>query len=241
VAGAALLLGACASGGPQLNQLEPDALYQLAQRKLEQRSWGEAIRALDQFTARFPGDARTEEARFQLGRAYFEKKDYVTAAGELVRLASDYPSGRFADNARFTTCEAYYRLSPKPQLDQEYTRAAIEHCDALIVNFPQSEYTPKAEQLIGDLREKLAAKVFLSGEYYYKRKALDSSIIYYEGVLRDYPATSYAPKSLLRLVQIYQRLNYEEEMAAARDRLLHEYPDSPEAKQAQEIAPPSQG
>lgn len=234
----ALLLGGCASKSPQLYQMSSDPLYELAMQKVEERKWGDAIKALDQFTGRFPGDPRAEEARFQLGRAYFENKDFITAAAEMVRLASDYPTGRYADEARFTTCESYYRLSPKPQLDQEYTRAAIEHCDALIVSFPNSDFAPRADSLITDLREKLAHKSFLNGDYYFKRKAYDSAILYYESLLREYPNSSSAPKALLRLVEVYQRLRYAEEMEAARDLLLTNFPESDEARQARELKLP---
>ncbi len=237
----ALLLGACASKGPQIYQLPSDPLYELAMQKLDERKWGDAIKALDQFTGRFPGDPRNEEARFQLARAHFEKKDFITAAAEMVRLASDYPTGRYADEARFKTCESYYLLSPKPQLDQEYTRAAIDHCDALIVSYPNSEFSPRAEELITDLRQKLARKAFLNGDYYYKRKAYDSAILYYEGLLRDYSTSDSAPRALLRLVQIYQRLRYAEEMEAARDLLLTNFPDSAEAREARELTIPDGG
>jgi outer membrane protein assembly factor BamD len=236
-----LILGACGAKGHQIYQLPSDPLYELAMQKLDERKWNDAIRALDQFTGRFPGDSRAEEARFQLGRAHFEKKDFITAAAEMVRLAADYPSGRYSDEARFKACESYYLLSPKPQLDQEYTRAAIDHCDALIVSYPSSEFTPKAEELIGDLMEKLADKSYLHGEYYFKRKAYDAAILYYEALLREYPASPSAPKALLRLVEIYQRLRYAEEMAAARDLLLSNFPDSREAAQAQELKLPDEG
>lgn len=240
-AAALLFLGGCAAKGNQIYQLPSDPLYELAMQKLDERKWNDAIKALDQFTGRFPGDPRTEEARFQLGMAHFEKKDFITAAAELVRLASDYPSGSHAVEARYKTCESYYRLSPKPQLDQEYTRAAIDHCDALITSYPASEFTPQAEELIGDLLEKLARKSFLHAEYYFKRKAYDSAILYYEAMLRDYPASTSAPKALFRLVEIYERLRYAEEMAAARDLLLSNFPDSKEAEQAREMKLPDEG
>lgn len=231
----AAALGACGARGPLLHELGPDPLYEHGMQKLEAEEWEEAIRAFAQLTSRFPNDARVEEVRFQLGNAYFGKKEYVSAAAEYVRLATDYPSGRFADDARYQTCEAYYRLSPKPQLDQQYTQAAIEHCEALVAYFPQSEFAPKARALVDDLYAKLAHKVLLNGEYYYKRQAFDSSIIYFEDLLARYPGSPYAAKALLRLVQIYHRLGYDEEMEAAKARLLREFPETAEADQAREI------
>lgn len=237
----ALLLGACAAKDPQLGQLPPDQLYEMAAQSYEKGKWSDAIRELEQFTSRFPGDARVEDARYRLGLAYFENKEYITAAAELVRLASDYPNGRFAGDARLKTCESYNRLSPRPQLDQEYTQAAIQHCEALIASFPQSEQAAKAEEIIAELRDKLAEKAFLNGEYYFKRRAYDSAILYYESLLREYDRSPAAPRALLRLVQIYQRLRYADEMEAARGLLQANFPDSPQAREAMELKIPERG
>lgn len=237
----ALLLGACAAKDPQLGQLPPDQLYEMAVQSYEKGKWSDAIRELEQFTSRFPGDARVEDARYRLGLAYFENKEYITAAAELVRLASDYPNGRFAGDARLKTCESYNRLSPRPQLDQEYTQAAIQHCEALIASFPQSEQAAKAEEIIAELRDKLAEKAFLNAEYYFKRRAYDSAILYYESLLREYDRSPAAPRALLRLVQIYQRLRYADEMEAARGLLQANFPDSPQAREAMELKIPERG
>lgn len=231
----AVVSGACSARGPLLHELGPDELYDMGMTALADQDWDRAIRALTQMNARFPGDPRMEEVRFQLGVAYFGKKEYVSAAAEFVRLATDFPSGEYADDSRFKTCEAYYRLSPKPQLDQQYTQAAIEHCQALIAYFPSSEFTPRAQELVDDLHDKLAHKILLNGEYYYKRQAFDSSIIYFEELLRTYPRSRHAPQALLRLIQTYQRLGYAEELEATKERLLRDFPDTTEAAQARAI------
>lgn len=231
----AAVLGGCGARGPTVYQLEADALYERGKQELDARDWQGAIRAFEHFVAQYPTHARVEEVRLHIGEAYFGKKEYVTAASEFTRLVTDYPTSVWADDARYKTCESYYRLSPKPQLDQEYTRAAIEHCQALISYYPSSKFAPQAQGLIDDLREKLAAKAYLNGDYYFKRKALDSSIIYFEDVVGQYPKTSQAPRALLRLVQVYQQLGYREEMEAAKERMQREYPGTAEAKLAQEI------
>ena len=60
------------------------------------------------------------------------RMEYITAANEFSRLATDFPAGPWADDARFRVCESYYELSPHPQLDQEYTRGALDHCQSIL-------------------------------------------------------------------------------------------------------------
>ena len=232
--------GACASGNMNLAQLPPDQLLERANTLLQERKWAEAITAYESFTLQYATHPRAQEARFRMAEAYFGKKEYITAGNEFARLAADYPAGPWADDARFRVCESYYKLSPKTQLDQQYTKSAYDHCQSLIAYFPQSEFVPRAQEMMTELRNKLADKELQAGEYYFKRNAFDSAIIYYEITLRDYANTPHSPRALSRLIEIYKILGYKEEEDAARQRLLKDYPDSPEARAIQNPATANQ-
>jgi outer membrane protein assembly factor BamD len=225
------LLAACASRGPGLDRMDADTLFSHGMDQLVERRWSRAQEAFQQFTFRFPNHVRAQEARYRLGEAYQGRREWITAATEFNRLARDYPAGAWADDARFQVCASYYELSPRPQLDQEYTHVAIEHCRSLLAYYPDSEYVPRAEAIIEELTERLAEKEFRTAELYSGRRAYDSAIIYYQIVAEDYPGTSWAPRALLGLHRTYERLGYEPEAAAAREHLLRAYPDSPEARQ----------
>src|SRR5213076_248980 len=97
---------------------------------------------------------------------------------------------------RFKVCDSYYRLSPKPQLDQQYTRSALDHCQSVLDYYASSEFAPKAQAVLTELKSKLATKLLMTGEFYSKRSAFDSAIIYYEAAARDYPDTDVAPHAL---------------------------------------------
>jgi outer membrane protein assembly factor BamD len=237
VLSAAFLLAASGcGGGPQIERLGPDGLFERALAELHAERWSEAIRAFERLTLEHPTHPRIQEARFRLGEAYMGRGEHITAAGEFARLASDFPNGPWADDARFKVCESYYELSPRAQLDQQYTRAAIEHCQSLIAYYPTSDYVPRAQELIVELREKLAEKAFLGGDFYFRRRAFDSAIIYFESVVAEYPGTATAPRALLRLAEVYQRLGYEEELLETQERLQREYPNSAEAQQVREVS-----
>jgi outer membrane protein assembly factor BamD len=127
-------------------------------------------------------------------------------------------------------CRSYQELSPNPQLDQEYSRAAIDHCQALVDYFPESPHAAEAAAIVEQMWDRLAAKAFQGGEWYLRRRAHDSAIIYFEDVVRMYPRTVYAPRALRRMMDVYEILGYEEEREETRARLIRAYPDSPEAR-----------
>lgn len=227
----AVLLGSCASRGPMLDRMDADALFARGTEQLERRNWSEAAEAFRRFVLVNPNDPRAPEALFRVGEAYQGRREWITAATEFNRVATDYPASPWAERGRFESCRSYYRLAPRPQLDQEYSRIAIEHCNALTQHYPASEFTPRALEIITELTNRLAEKEYLAGEHYYNRRAFDSALLYYQLIVDTYPTTIWAPRSLLRMVQVYDRLDYQPEATAARERLLRDYPASPEARQ----------
>jgi outer membrane protein assembly factor BamD len=227
----ALVQGACATRGPVLSGMDAETLFAHAMGELQARRWEQAARAFEEFTSLHPTNPRVQEARFRIGESYQGRREWITAALEFNRLAADFPAGAWADDSRFQVCRSYYELAPRPQLDQEYTRNALEHCQSLLVYYPDSEFVPQAEAIVTEMLDRLAQKEYLIAEDYFRRRAFDSSIIYYESVIQDYAMTVWAPRALLRLVQVYERLGYEPEAAAARSRLLQLFPASPEARQ----------
>jgi len=227
----ATLLGvSCATAGPRLAQLTPEELFAFGQERAEAGKWRDAIAAFERFVFEHQTHPRYQEARFELSSAHFGAKEYITAATEYARLAMDFPAGPWADESRFGVCDSYYRLSPRVELDQEYTTAAIEHCEALLSYHPDSPLVPKAQEMIKELRDKLAEKMFRAAAWYERRRAVDPAIKYYKSTVDTYPAAGTAPRALLRLVRIYELLQYQDEAQAAKDRLLKEYPASAEAK-----------
>lgn len=227
------LVAGCASKEVPLSDYSADQLWEQGVAAYNEEEWDDAIRFFDRYILTGGSDPRVIQARYYVGQAHFEKGQYVTAASEFTRLAGDLGRTSMADDARFMACRAYEELSPRPQLDQEYTRAAIDHCGALVDYFPDSEFAGQAREIVDSMRGKLAQKLFTTGDWYLGRRAYDSALIYFEDVVEQYPGTEWAPKSLLKQYEIYGILQYEEERTDVRDRLLRAYPDSDAAQQVQ--------
>ena len=228
VAAFAITFSLAACGGRQvpLTELSADQLWARGVQEFNEEDWSEAIEYFDRYVLVGGSDPRVHQAQYYTADARFRNEEYVTAATEFTRLAGDLGRTDLADDARFMACRAYEELSPEPQLDQEYTRGAIQHCQALVDYFPDSEFADRAREIVERMWNRLAAKVYEGGEWYFDREAYDSAIIYFEDVVEQFPDTPYAPRALARLVEIYGILEYAEEREAARERLLREYPES---------------
>lgn len=206
----------------------PEQLYAFGREAHERQKWQTAIEVLQRFLFQDPGHAKADSAQFLIADSYFRQKQYLTAAAEFLRLAQYRPAGPLADDSRYRACEAYAKLSPRPELDQGYTDEAIDQCRSVTLLYPASPYTVEADEKVKELTDKLARKVYLNAEYYYKRHAYDSAIVYLEHLLETYRGATVEPGALLMLYEAYTRLGYAQEARQTRDRLLREYPDSPE-------------
>jgi outer membrane protein assembly factor BamD len=225
-----LLIAAACAKEPPLDQYDAAGLLDRGMAAYRDEEWSDAIRYLDHFVLENPTHPRVQEARYYLADAYMGREEYVTAAGRFTRLAEDYPNGEWADDARYRICVAYKELAPEATLDQTYTQAAIDHCQSLIVYHPDSEHVPAAREIVTRMEGRLARKAYLTGEFYARRQAFDSAIIYFETVLTRWPQSAAAPDALSAMIDAYDRIGYDEEAGAARERLLRDYPESSAAR-----------
>jgi len=194
------------------------------------RRYDRAIERLEAFARDNFGDPRVPEARLTLGRSRVAKREYVAASADFQRVVADFPTHPLGREARFGMCDAYTRLSPRPQLDPEYTNAAIGHCEAYARSYPGTPEAELATGRVAEMRSKLAQKAYENGMFYFRRRAYDAAVVYFEDAVTRFPDTHFAPTALLRMYESYQRIGYTEEAAEVRARLLRDYAASPEAR-----------
>ena len=217
--------------------LPPDELYRIGVDEFEREDYDDAIEALQRFLFQDPNHPKVDSAQYLIGESYFQQDQYLTAAAEFLRLAQNRPAGALADDARYRTCQAYYELSPRPELDQRYTQEAIDECRSVVLLYPTSPFAADANERIRELSDKLARKAYLNAQYYFKRKAYDSAIVYLEHLLEAYAGSAVEPEALLTLYRSYMNVGFVQEAEATRTRLLSQYPNTDAAHELQEPDP----
>jgi outer membrane protein assembly factor BamD len=223
-----LILTGCASTAPWLT-MDADALYGFAMERVERGEWNDAVASLERFLFSYPGDARQPEARMALGRAHFAKREFITSAAEFDRFLQRYPNHGLAPEASLERCRSYVELSPVSQRDQSYTERAVDACRETINEFPGLSVADTARTLQRQMIERLAEREYQDGFFYERRGLFDSAIIIYQDLVDFFPQTSWAPRGLHGLYRSYRAIRWDTEAEQVRERLLLNYPDSPEA------------
>ena len=230
----ALVASGCSTRQQNLSELSPESMYEEAERAFEERDYDLALRLLEFFVSEHIGHPRAADARLLLGDLRHTRGEYAIAATHFQRLIQDFPGHPRSLEARFKICDSYYRLSPRPALDQEFTIAAVDHCESVMNSFRGTPEGDQAAELVSELRNKLAQKAYENGLFYLRRNAYDAAVVYFEQVLANYPDSAAAPTALASMVEAFDRIGYVEDSAEAKERLLRDYPDSSEAA---ELAP----
>lgn len=226
---ACLVLVACAST-PRHQGLTSEELYALGQREFEEGDLGDAAETLETLLITFPQFRQAAEAQMLLARAYFEDKKYVTAQAEFRRVLDRYPGHAQAPQAALGMCRSAEALSPITQRDQTFTREAFQVCLQAARDYAGTPEADQAGEVAEVMRDKLARDDYETGKYYLDRGFHHSAIIYFDVILDQHAATDWAPTALAGLIEAYTELGYDDEVASARQRLLRDYPDSPEAQ-----------
>jgi len=237
---AALLAAGCGSSGDLVNA-GPEERFAAGKKLFDDSDYTEAIAEFDIVKLQFPGSAVADDAQYYTGEAHFSKGEYLLAVEEFRTLKRNMASSPLIPAAQYRIGLAYYNLSPRPELDQTYTRQAIDEFQAFIEYYPADDRRKDAEEKIQELNGKLARKLYDSAEQYVKLGYHRSAGVYYDLVIQQYHDSPYAePAYIGKITSLVDRRRYSE----AKDEIakfFERYPDSllkGEAEKLQGKIPP---
>ena len=209
-------VGATPATTPEYEGASPqqiDSMYRLAEGQVRRGKWNDAIKHLERVLLEFaPGDSRIPQARYWLGEAKFATGTHLEAAREFRRVSDETPNDRLAPEALLRVGDVYADLWRRPELDPSYGQTALATYQELLNRYANSTAASRAQARITELQERFAYKEYRAALFYFKLKAYDSAILYLKDVVATYPRASVAPNALLKLVEAYQRLGYQEDV-----------------------------
>ena len=227
-----VLLAAC--GGAKIpGNIAPEVLHDSAMGAYRRGDCDWTSKALEQFQVQVgQRDPGLPSARYYLAECMLRSGQRLEAARQFRRVADEFPQDPLASDGLLRAADAYMEMWSNSALDPTYGETARSTLGELMTRYPSSSAAMRARVRIDKLSEEFAQKEYRNGDYYFRFRAYDSAIIYYRDVVANYPQTRYAPMAVLRLITIYQRIDYSEEKQAMCGHLQRYYPDA--AAQAEE-------
>jgi outer membrane protein assembly factor BamD len=156
----------------------------------------------------------------------YRQGNYASAIAAAQRYLTLYPTSPEAAYAQYIIGLCYYRQIPDVTRDQTATRQTIRAMNAVVQDYPDSEYVEDAQNKILFARDQLAGKEMQVGRYYLERKQYLAAIKRFRGVVENYSNTRQVEEALARLTEAYYALGLVSEAQTAAAVLGRNFPDS---------------
>jgi len=197
-----------------------DKNYERAMRHYRQQQYLSAARLFEELYPLAIGTPAADTILFAFADCYFQNHDFELAAFHFKDYTRRFPNTPRAEEAYFRCLQAIYNLSPNYSLDQFETRYAIEEINQFIRQYPYSQYMEACNNMLDELRNKLAKKDFEIVKLYYNTEKYEAAQIAARNFLKDFPESGYVPEVLYTLVQNNLRYAKKSVVSKKRERFL---------------------
>ncbi|HET8861315.1 outer membrane protein assembly factor BamD [Marivirga sp.] len=225
--------------------------YDAAISYYKQGEYYKANVLLEQILPIIKGSEKAEIANYYYGYTYYYQGQYLLASHYFKTFYDTFNRSEFAEEARFMFGYSLFKDSPRYNLDQASSKEAIVALQGFINRFPQSEFVPKADDALAQLRNKLERKAYEKALLYYDLKKfmtgeyLKAALVEFDNFQDDFPGSSFTEeiryleieaKYKLAEVSIYtlKKERYQEAIDFYED-FIDTYENSPYQSKAEDI------
>lgn len=216
------------------------AMYYFNKKKYDQ-----AVFLFDELRGIYRGTPRAEEMYYYYAYCRYYLGELLSAAVYFEDFIRQFPQSKHTDDFQYLHAKCYYLLSDPHYLDQKYTYKAIDKMQLYISRYPESSRKEQCQEIITELRERLARKAFEKASLYQKIGYHRAAVEAYQVMMDKFPDSKYREEAQFNLVQSgvdlagistkgRKRERYEEAIAYYR-RFEARYPESQYIKQAESL------
>ena len=161
-----------------------------------------AIELYNKILENAPYSDSAASAQYSIAHSLLNREDYYASKEEFIKLIQNYPESQLIDDAAYNLGYVNYLQSTEKEYDQTATTQAIAAFRQFIHQFPSSPNVYNAQKYIQKLRNRKAASLFRTGEYYENIRAPKAANISFREVIDQYPDTDYAMRARNKINKI---------------------------------------
>ena len=151
-----------------------------------------------------PLSEHANDAQYYIAESYYNLDNFSKSIEEFEKyLSQRLLSNELLKKSQLLLCKSYFNISLDYNKDQTGTYIAIEKLQYFIEKESMLEYLNEIEQMILELRTKLAKKNFHTAKLYERLEELDSAVIYYDTIIKEFYDTKFVNQSLMNISIIY--------------------------------------
>jgi len=207
----------CASDElPSFEDIPPaEELYEKGMAQLQGRrilgfipwtSYSAAIETFQTLIDNYPYSELAVESELRIADAYYRDDKWDEALSYYRDFGDLHPNHEKVPYTMLRTALCHYAQVESPNRDQTATREALAALERLIERFPYAKETREGEDLLRELRGRLARHVIDIGDFYYARNDFQAAASRYRMVLDSFPGLGLDAEALYKLGLSYENM-----------------------------------
>jgi outer membrane protein assembly factor BamD len=240
-AGLVLALAGCSSTPVDATAgWSPSKIYTEAKDEVAAGAYDKAIVLFEKLEGRAAGTPLAQQAQLDKAYAHYKSGEPAQALAAIERFLKLHPASPALDYAlylkgivNFNDDLGIFSAITRQDLserDQKAAKESFESFKELITRFPQSRYSPDANQRMAYIVNSLADYEVHVARYYFARGAYVAAINRAQVAVSDHQNTPSVEEALMILVKSYDALGMTQLRDDAQRILAKNYPQSPYLK-----------
>lgn len=236
------LASGCASKTATFEDVKPaDELYLKGLELLEGRrilwlftliNYDAAIESFQAIIDNYPYSDYEEKAQLKIADAYFDDERYEEALAYYQDFADLHPQHKSVPYTLLRAALCHFNQIESIDRDQSSTNEATAALEKLIRDHPYAPETREGEEMMVNLRTRLALNMLHIADFYLDRTHWQSAAARYRRVLDEYPGLGLDARALYRLGVCLENMRLEDEALRLYHVVVENYSDSSSARHA---------
>ncbi len=220
-----------------------EELYQQGLEILEGRNilgvyrlvnYNRAIETFQTIIDNYPYSEFAVKAELRIADAYFDDERWDEALSYYRDFAELHPNHEKVPYTLLRAALCHYAQVESANRDQTSTRNALEALEDLIRRYPYAEETREGEELLRELRTRLARSIMDVGDFYKRRGDHQAAAERYRSVVDGFPGLGLDAEALFNLGLCYEKMKREDEARRLFLVIVENYRNTDIARQAED-------
>jgi outer membrane protein assembly factor BamD len=161
--------------------------YEAGQEYFKKKDYYHAAILFEQILPIVRGLPEGEKVEFYLAYCQYYQKTYLLASNQFKIFYETYGRSPLSEEAYFMYAYSLYTASPDPQLDQKSSVEAMGAMQNFLNQFPGSQFTDKATEVVATCQQKLEQKEFYNANQYMKMRYYQAAVVAFGNFRKTFP------------------------------------------------------
>lgn len=185
------LLTSCNSVEKVLSSEDFGYKYNVAKQYFAHKKYVNTITVLENVQPFYRGTPQDDSITYLMAKSYYLDGDVLYGEHYFDELRRNFPRSKFIEEADYLTAMCNYNISPRSDLDQDYSIKAMRLFSLYIDKYPNSPMREDCEKKYKELNDKLIYKAYIAAKLYYNIGQYKAAMVSLHNCLVDYPESVY--------------------------------------------------